>query len=84
MASSSLVRVWLFMIPETICGIAGDDNPGLAGLITGWTIEFLPLGFLIAAVAQVRAKRSATEKEAAFDQAVTTFHDSDYLEAEDE
>lgn len=78
LASSPSVRVWLFMIPETLCGIAGDDNPGLAGLMAGWTIEFTPIGIIIAALAQRRAKRSLGEREAAFEQAVTTFHESEF------
>jgi hypothetical protein len=74
MASSPVVRTWLFAIPETICGMAGNDNPGLGSLIVGWTIEFIPAGIVIAWVAQVYAARAAVDRAAAFDNAVTAFH----------
>jgi hypothetical protein len=74
LASNPTVREWLFIIPETICGVAGYDQPGLGGLIAGWVVEFTPLGIVIAALMRVRAKRSATDRAAAFEQAVSVFH----------
>jgi len=78
LASSASVRIWLFMVPEIICGMAGVDNPGLGGLMVGWTIEFLPIGILIAALWPVFARRNKVHRVAAFDQAVTEFHEGDY------
>ncbi|HUR88317.1 MAG TPA: hypothetical protein VMZ74_04450 [Ramlibacter sp.] len=77
LASAPSVRLWLFMVPETICGIAGVDNPGLVGLIAGWTVEFIPLGIVAAAVGQVLWRRNVEHREAAFEHAVTEFHDDE-------
>ena len=77
LASAPSVRLWLFSAPELICGIAGDDNPGLGALMAGWTVEFIPVGLVVAVLAQARARRSATEHAAAFEQAVTAFHESE-------
>lgn len=74
MASEPWVRQWLFAIPETICGIAGFDTPGLDGLIAGWVVEFIPPGIVIAALWRVRARHNATNRAAAFEQAVSVFH----------
>jgi len=82
MASSPAVRTWLFAFPETVAGMAGNENPGLAALIVGWTIESIPVGIIVAWLAQVRAKRNVIEKSAAFEQAVTAFHDDEDYEAE--
>ena len=77
-ASAPSIRLWLFAVPEAICGIGGVDNPGLVGLMVGWTIEFIPLGIVIAAISRVLWRRSVTNRTAAFNQAVTEFHEGDY------
>jgi len=83
MASSPFVRTWFFAFPETLAGMAGDENPGLLALIAGWTLESVPVGVIVAWLMQVRARRNATDRAAAFDQAVTTFHDGAEYDEDD-
>lgn len=78
MAGSPTVRLWLFAVPEAILGFVNIERPSLAGLVVGWTIEFLPLGFIVAAVSLARARVNASARAAAFEHAVTAFHDSEY------
>ncbi|HEY8048671.1 MAG TPA: hypothetical protein VIE63_05815 [Ramlibacter sp.] len=78
LASAPAVRLWLFGVPESILGVADVGQPGLAQLVIGWTIEFFPLGLLIAVVGRFVAGRQAAARAVAFDQAVTAFHESEY------
>jgi hypothetical protein len=77
MAASPAVRLWLFAVPEAILRVVDIDRPSMAGLVVGWTIEFLPLGFIIAAISIARARGNASARAAAFEHAVTAFHDSE-------
>lgn len=78
LAGSHVVRLWLFAVPEAILGLTGAGRPSLAALVVGWTLEFLPLGFLVAGIAWLRSRVHPNDRAAAFEHAVTEFHDSEY------
>jgi hypothetical protein len=78
LAGSPAVRLWLFAVPEAILGLTGVGRPSLAVLVAGWTIEFLPLGFLIVGIAWLRSWVHPNDRAAAFEEAVTLFHESDF------
>ena len=78
LAGTPVVRLWLFGVPETILGVAGTGKPSLPTLIVGWTLEFLPLGFIIAGISLLWSRVHPNDRAAAFEQAVTQFHNSDF------
>ena len=79
LSGTPAVRLWLFAVPEAILGLTSNGKPSLAALVVGWTLEFMPLGFLVAGLALLRSRLAPQDDHAAaFEQAVTAFHDSGF------
>jgi hypothetical protein len=78
LAGTPVVRLWLFAVPEAILGLTSVGKPSLAALIMGWTLEFLPVGLVLAVISWLRSRVHPNDRAAAFEYAVTAFHDSDF------